>query len=123
MTKSVTREQAEAVVEALKVQFAAYIPSGAPQDYLPQLKDAGDWLGEDVKGQYVVLWSEGAPFFGWARHAFRSTTDWDKYDALMKPGLLDSETAEDQATIPAHPLPKDVWVEAVDDAVLRIMRK
>lgn len=122
MPKIVTAKQAQAVIDGIKAQFADSIPASAPEDYLPQLRDAGEWLGEDVKGQYVVLWSEGAPFFGWARQAFRSFVDWEKYDELMKPGLLDWETAEQQATIPAPALPKGVWVEAVDDAVLRIMR-
>lgn len=118
----VTREQAEAVLNGVKAQFAASIPASAPADYLPQLEDAGEWLCEDVEGQYVIVWGEGAPFFGWARHAFKSQVDWYKVDALIEQGKSAEEAEAESTTLPPA-LPEGVWVEAVNDAVLRILAK
>lgn len=120
--QQVTREQAQAVLDGIKTQFAHHISDGAPADYLPRLEDAGEWFCEDIEGQFVVLWDEGAPFFNWALHAFKSSVDWVKVDLLLEQGKSIDEAEAECTTLPPA-LPEGIWVEPVNDAVLRILAK
>lgn len=121
MPKIVTAKQAQAVIDGIKAQFADLIPASAPADYLPQLEDAGEWFCEDIEGQFVILWSEGAPM-SWAQRAFKSRVDWIKVDLLLEQGKSIEEAEAECTTLPPA-LPEGIWVEPVNDSVLRILAK
>lgn len=111
---SVTREQAEAVLEAVKERYRSYWETGdkyAPQP--PKLVENWDWLDSGPTA-WAIVWEEGP--FEWA---YRATSGgFDEEAALLIADAIGPEATRERAragdfTEQPVAVPAGVWLEPV----------
>ncbi|WP_433242398.1 hypothetical protein [Actinomadura nitritigenes] len=111
---SVTREQAEQVLEAIKEKYAHHWRNekGDPYGTPPQLIENWHWLTEPTP--WAILWEEGP--FEWAYLAGVGGLDMEVYClALDEYGHTPEgrAKAEELASIAPVPVPEGLYLEAV----------
>jgi hypothetical protein len=106
--RRVTREQAEAVLHAVRQQYGAWLSDDSAG---PELRR--DWDGRD----WVVLWEEGP--YEWSYAALQEHVEPEMYELAVEAGAT-AEQARRTALLKEARLPDGVWVEAVNHYSLAV---
>lgn len=110
MTTKLTREQAEAALEQITLQFKPYLEPG----YGPKLME--DWTDPDADGDqhWAICWEEGAPY-EWTYRAQQGGRDVE-LTSLAR----DVDPSAVMDTPPAPNWPVGVFGEPVNHCVLAL---
>jgi hypothetical protein len=103
---AVSKEDAEAVFEAIKTKYSAYIEEG----YGPELRHnwTWGWTAEHTY-EWAIVWEEGSPY-DWALSALDESFDEALYFEAKEFG---EDFARRIATTPAIEAPNGVWADAI----------
>lgn len=103
---AVSKEDAEAVFEAIKAKYSAYIKPG----YGPELRHNWTWgWTTEHTYEWAIVWEEGSPH-DWAVGALDESFDEEVYFLAKEFG---EDVARRLAMKPAIEAPNGVWTEAI----------